>query len=316
MPKRKRTTRSYAYRRYPTRKRAARRIQRSYRRWKGKRRSLRLRRPTVKSLARSVKNLYKRQDKKYFYLLDNNVAIFQRSAWHVLGNGTPLNACPAVGTPGLQPYNAREQDSTTAHLRNIRIHLDVHAGVNGRNTASREQKVFIALVKTSYGLGSAGGITLPPVDEVFDPASIPPVPTQLAPWECFRTKSGPSSSIFSVFSMLKVWTFTLQPDGFLCSTMQNTSGTSTDAPPAFGEIESTVVGATVVNPNINYAKTHPSTRTIKYTHNCMNAKVEFADIGSATPINNQYYLVALGTSNAPINNYRVSASICTNFVDD
>lgn len=299
----------------------------AYRRRRAKARNLlrrairrrRKRKPTVKSLAKSVRNLYKRDDKKYFYIADPDTPVYSQSLWTVLGGGLSLNRIPAADAPApLEVWNKREIDSVDAHLRNMRIHMVVEAHVNTRSTR-RFIPYYIMLCKTTNAIGAAGGITLPDVDEFFDPQCDPAIGNRLDRFDTFRLTQGAGSETFVSTKVLKVWRGTLQAPGFLEQADLKTTGTSNDSGGTSGVIETDPgAGGTV---NCNYTSTFPCKRVIKYTHRCNNALVKFSAASGAqasNPINNHYYLVALGGygSTQTANNYNVSTMIKVNFVSD
>ena len=276
------------------------------------------RKPTVKSLARSVRTLFKRDDKKYFYIADPDTPVYTQSVWTVLGQQLALNRCPASDSPNLQVWNKREIDSVDCHLKTIRIHMVVEAHVNRRNTR-RYIPYYIMLVKTTNQIGAAGGINMPDVDEFFDPQCDPAIGNRLDRFETFRNTQGPGSEVLTNTKVLKVWKGTLQTPGFLQTVSLDTEGTSDDTANPPGQIsDSTAAAGSLLN--CNYQATYPCRRVIKHTHKCNSALVKFNSATGATasnPINNHYYLVALGGygSSASANYYNVSTMIKINFRD-
>lgn len=328
MPYGRRGRRSHARpNRHGRRAAMARRIQRAFRRRRlrnnlRRRAAARRRRPTVRALARSVRTLFRRDDKKYFYLADPDTPVQTVGNWTALGSATALNSCPA-SDGGLSVWNMREVDSVSCNLKTIRIHMLVEKHLNSLDR-NRYCPYFIVLLKTTNHIGAAGGITYPDLDEFFDPQAAPAIGNRLSRFDTYRTTQGPGSETLSNTKVLKVWKGTLQSAGGLCPVSLDTVGTSTDAPPAAaGTIVSD--GGAAQPANCNYQSTYPSKVLIKYTHRCNNAKVKFDAAQGATamnPINNHYYLLAAagygatGPGPGARDFYNVSSMIKINYVDE
>ena len=304
----------------------AKRIQRAYRRRRfrsnlRRRAAARRRRPTVRGLARAVKTLFRRDDKKFFYLADPDTPVQTVGNFTALGSATALNSCPASDA-GLAVWNMREVDSVSCNLKSIRIHMLVEKHLNSLDR-NRYCPYWIALIKTTNHIGAAGGITYPDLDEVFDPAGAPTIGNRLSRFMSFRTCQGPGSETLTNTKILKVWTGTLQSSGYQERVALDTVGTSTDTPPNPGGTIVSDAGAGAPT-NCNYTSTYPSKVLIKYTHRCNNAKVTFDSSQGATamnPTNNHYYLLAAApfgaTSGVGARDfYNVSSMIKINFVDE
>lgn len=303
--------------------RAATRIQRAYR---GRRRYRRARRsnlrslrkkPTVKSLARAVRHLYQRDDKKFFFLADPATPVWDNSTFTILGNATALNSCPAADSALPNAWNKREPFSTECNLRTIRIHMLIEKNLNTLDRF-RYQPYWIALIKTTNKIGTPT-IECPTVGEVFDPAAEPVAGNRLSRFDTFRTQEGPGSETLQTTKVLKVWSGVLQSPGYLQPTQLLTVGTSTDGAGQPNGLISNDAGAGAPA-NCNYQATYPCRRLIKYSHKCLGAKVKFDSAtgpDAMNPINNHYYLVAMGTSqNQNRDLYNVSTMIKINFSDE
>lgn len=305
----------------------ARRIQRAYRRRRfrsnlRRRAAARRRRPTVRSLANSVRRLYRRDDKKYFYLADPDLPVDSTANWTQLGALQALNSCPAADA-GLSVWNMREIDSVSCNLKTIRIHMLVEKHLNNLDR-NRYCPYYIILLKTTNHIGSTGGITYPDLDEFFDPQADPALGNRLSRFDTFRNTQGPGSETLTNTKVLKVWSGTLQSAGMLQQTNLETVGTSGDVPPAAaGSIENDAgAGAPA---NCNFQARYPSKVLIKYTHKCNNAKVMFdaaSGPNAMNPINNHYYLLAAAPRGATgpgvgaRDFYNVSTMIKINYVDE
>lgn len=289
-----------------TRNRAVRRYVRG-RRLRG--RMKRRVKPSLRALARSVRQLYRRDEHKYFYTKADNSLIWDSNNWTILG---PLNNCPAEDASTSTPWKNREKDSVECNLRNIRIHFSVHASVS---EGGRAKKYFVALVKTTNGIGT--GITMPPVDDIYDPDALntgPGAQNLLSRWETFRTTMSAGAEALDSTKFLKVWTGILSPQGGELDLDLNTSNTSADVPPTEGSVVTEPASEST-----NYTQTRRSQRIVKYSHKCLNAKCRFnAAAGAAGNecSNVHYYLVALGTTDDAHYGYRLNACIKTNFVDE
>lgn len=287
-----------------------------------RRRRRRRGRPSVRSLAKSVRNLYKRDDKKFFYLADPDTPVNNVANFTVLGSATALNSCPAADAAITQSWMKREPLSVECNLKTIRIHMLVEKHLNSLDR-NRHCPYYIMLIKTTNKIGAAGGITYPDLDEVFDPAGAPVAGNRLSRFDSFRNVQGPGSETLQNTKVLKVWSGTLQSAGYQERLALDTTGTSTDAPPNPG---GTIVsdGGAGAPTNCNYTSTYPNKVLIKYTHRCNNALVKFDSATGATamnPINNHYYLLACAGYGATQgvgarDFYNVSTMIKTNFVDN
>ena len=146
---------------------------------------------------------------------------------------------------------------------------------------------------------------------MFDPQSFG-TGNQLAQWECFRLAQGLGSSNLETTTVLKYWSFILSPQGGPTGINFKTTGGPLPV------VENSVSAASTPSApltNYNYTQDHRSQKTIMYSHNCMNAHVKFADQNGTTPLNVQYYLIALAPGTDPTKGFRLNAVIKTNFVD-
>ncbi len=296
---------------------------RPYKRRYRKRRPYKKRRPTVRSLQKQVSRLYKRDDKKFYYTRIDNLlvtggpsaaqqfqGIFEVSQIPFFGSTDPGTGAPFPG------FQTREEDSAQCNLRNIRIHMTLHAS---HPEAYRNQKVYVALVKSRVGVGSSAGINVPLMTDIWDYTGAS-AGNLLAPWELFRNTQGEGAELLkdSTFKILKQWTMYIQPQqGTTAQSLRTTVNTAT-----FPGIDTgTIVSVPPVIPpgsavNYTYAKTRPSEVLIKYTHNCLNAKLQFPNTTSNQPSNVRYYLVMCGNGVDTTRGFRVNASIKTNFIDE
>lgn len=283
----------------------------------------RKRKSSVRSLARSVRKLYQRDDKKHVYTKINNLfvtgnvavnqpfqGIFELSQIPYHGETDPSTG---VAYPG---YMTREEDSAMCNLRNIRIHMTLHAS---HPEAYRNQKVYVALVKSRVGLGSAPGIVCPLMTDLWDYTGAD-AGNLLAPWELFRNTQGPGAELLNDhnFKFLKTWTMYLQPQqGETAQSLRSTVSTNTPPGTDTGTLV-TVPQPILPNPSVNYtyAKTRPSEVLIKYSHKCLNAKLVFANTTSNQATNVRYYLVMVGNGTSTLRGFRINASIKTNFIDE
>lgn len=305
----------------------ARRIQRAYRRRRfrnnlRRRAARRRRRPTVRGLARSVRNLYQRDDKKFTYTRVNNALISggpatgqQFQGIYELSQIPYWNQTdPTTGNPFLG-YQSREEDSATCNLRNIRLHMTIHA-TGGE--AYKTQKCYVALIKTRFALGSATGIQVPNMTDIWDYTGLGPG-NLLAPWELFRNTQGSGANLLqdSVFKILKKWEVYLQPQEGETGQSLRLNITDPTATPAVGTIVSApqpAPPATLINHT--YAKNRPSEIVIKHTHKCLGAKLMFNSTTSSTPTNVKYFLVACGNGTATDRGFRLNVVAKVNFVDE
>lgn len=264
--------------------------------------------PTVKSLNKAVSKLFARIDKKFMFTKVDNVLVAGAPALNQEFNAYLLNQIPSSTNPaaGLLPWNRREDDSAECNLRNIRIHMTAHVSPSDINVAPRTKKVYIALIKTTNGVGSTAGITPPKVGDIFDPASYPGPGGLLAQWECYRLANGLGSSNLDTTTILKYWSFYLAPQGGPTKINERTTG---------GPLPTATITGSSANGNMNYTQDRKSNKTIMYTHNCMNAKLQFADATTVTPLNVKYYLIALAQGTDVTVGWYLNAVIKTNFVD-
>lgn len=285
------------------RARAARKIQKAFRR---KRRYKTHRRPTVKRNARAITQLFSQSDPKYNLrivanqLIDNNPGNATRPTFAAI----LLNDLAASG--GLPEYTCRAHNDVQAHLKNIRLHFTVNVRQGVESDTS--QRYYVALVKTTNAIGSAGGITMPLASDVFDATST--VGTLLAPWEGYRITQGAGSDILRSTTFLKVWTGYLSPQGGDC--MQNYQ-TVTAVPPSTEPSSTSAVAAGL---NVNYTQDRPSQKWFTYTHKCLNALVKFERSTSIDPMNVKYFLVALSDNPNLGVGFRLNASCKINFIDN
>jgi len=294
---------------------AARRIQRAYRSRKSKRRSgvAKRRRPTVRKNAYAIRQLYKMNDPKFQYAQLANVNVNSSLTWTEL----PLNAiqfnlpAPTVPpAPGqMVQWMCREKDSVQVRLKNIRIHFFLSASP-GRSSG-RNQRYYVALVKTTNGIGSLSGITMPTPAEVFDTASIDTTAgSLLAPWEGFRLTQGPDSETLKSTTILKSWTGYLCPQGGDC---QQNYSTVTAPVPGTDQSSTNAVAAGL---NVNYTQDRPSQIHVKYTHKCLNALTTFGASTDSEPLNVKYFLVALGMNSDLGQWYNINATCKINYIDN
>ena len=283
----------------------------------------RKRKPSVRSLARSVKKLYQRDDKKFYYTrIDNLLVTGGPSAGQDFQGIFNVSQVPYFGStdPGtglaFPGYSTREEDSAMCNLRNIRIHMTLHAS---HNEAYRNQKVYVALVKSRVGVGSALGIACPKMTEIWDYTGAG-AGNLLAPWELFRNVQGAGAELLkdSTFKILKEWTMYLQPQlGQTAQSLRTTVNTGTPPSTDNGTIISVPPTAAPAAPvNFTYAKTRHSEVVIKYTHKCLNAKLTFPNTTSNQSNNVKYFLVMCGNGTDTTRGFRVNASIKTNFIDE
>jgi len=273
--------------------------------------------PTAKKNARAIKKLFKMSDPKYNYRMFNNELVADSTNWDILQLS---NLAPSVlPATDQRQFLYRESDSVQARIRNIRIRFSVHA-VSGRE-GGKIQKCYVALVKTTNGIGSTTGIHMPDVSAVFDPNSIDVASgNQLAPWEGFRATqgtpaTGPTMSGPAIDSttILKSWSCYLEPAGGDCHYRWD----STNEPPAVGAVTETDSGPPVLGgSNLNYTSTRPSQRFFTYTHNALGAVIKFANASSPDAINVKYFLVALSGNAATSSGFRINATCKINFYDN
>lgn len=272
-----------------------------------------------RSLVKSVKNLYKRDDKKFTYTAVNNLlvaggpalgqafqGIFDLTQIPFSGQTDPTTGQPYLG------YQAREPDSVKCNLRNIRIHMTIHAS---HPEAYSTQKCYIALVKTRNGVGSGLGIQCPLMTNIWDYSSLLGGGNLLAPWELYRNTQGPGSELLNpeTFKILKQWSIYLQPQHGLTGVSERTTGNDS----ATGTIVSAPEPA-IPNPpaNFTYTKSRPSEVLIKYTHKCLGAKLTFNNTTSSSSTNVKYFLVMCGNGSATNRGFRCNAICKVNFIDE
>lgn len=272
-------------------------------------------RPTARKNYRGLRNLYKIvSDPKYNYKQLANVNVNSNTAWTSLNlsnmnqNLPPYDPTAPPGTTSPQ-YIVRELDSVQVRLKNIRIHMMLH--VTPGQEAQRNQRYYVALLKTTNGIGSTLGISVPPPAAVFDSASVDTAAgSLLAPWEGFRVTQGPDGETLKSTTILKSWSGYLSPQGGDC--MQNTQTVTATVPGT--DITSTAgAGAGL---NLNYTQDRPSQIFIKYTHKCMNALVKYESATSNKETNVKYALVALSMNSDTHQAYRINATCKVNFIDN
>ena len=181
------------------------------------------------------------------------------------------------------------------------------------------QKCYVALVKSRVGVGSVAGIGCPLMTDIWDYGGAGAL-NLLAPWELYRNTQGPGSELLkdSTFKVLKEWAIYLQPQQGTVGQSLRTTVTTATVP---GTDTGTIITVPPVAPpgsavNYTYAKSRPSEVLIKYTHNCMNAKLKFPSTGSSSPSNVRYFLVMCGNGSSTSRGFRINASIKTNFIDE
>lgn len=259
-------------------------------------------RATAKKNARSIRRLFKMSDPKYNYRFMNNVFVFDSTQF----NGvelTDLAASVPIATDPNQ-YLYRESDSTQVRLRNIRLHFSVHCNADD---ADRSQRVWCALVKTTNGIGSTAGISLPAVGAMWDEASTPGA-NLLAPWQGFRLTQGTESECLNSTTILKTWNCYLAPQGSNEEREWTTTTTGT------GSTTSSIVPAGQLN--VNYTQDRKSQRYFTYTHRCLNAIVKYPDAADTDAINVKYFFVCLSQNPDIRNGYYVNLSAKVNFYDN
>lgn len=269
-----------------------------------------LRKPTVKKNARAITQLFKMSDPKYNLrlianqLIDNNPGNASAPGSNTFA-AICLNDIAAQGV--LPEYMGREHDSVQVRLKNIRLHFYVH--VSPGPEAGTSQRYYVALVKTTNGIGSGAGITMPLANSVFDGSST--ATTLLAPWEGYRITQGAGADVLRSTTFLKVWTGILSPQGGDCA--QNYQTMSATTP---GDMEPSSTSAVAPGLNINYTQDRPSQKWIHYTHRCLNALTRFERATSTEPTNVKYFLVALSDNPDAGVGFRLNASCKINFVDN
>ena len=270
--------------------------------------------PTAKKNAKAISKLYKMSDPKFNYRMLNNHLVNSSTQFTQLELTNLAVSVPPATDPKQFLY--RESDSVQARIRNIRIRFSVHAEA-GRE-GGKIQKVWVALVKTTNGIGSTTGIHMPDVAAVFDPTSIDTAAGNLlAPWEGYQLTqgnpaTGPAMSgpAFDSTTILKTWTCWLTPQGGDCNYNWETVTAAIPGP------DITSSGAAPAGSNINYTADRVSSRYFTYTHNALNAVVKFQSATSDHPINVGYYLVALAQNSTLATGYRINATCKINFYDN
>lgn len=274
--------------------------------------------PTLKSISLSVKRLYQRDDKKFYYTRINNLLVSGGPSAAQEFQGVfsvaqiPYSGSTDPGTGVAYPgYSTREPDSAVCNLRNIRIHMTLHAS---HNEAYINQKCYVALIKSRVGVGSPTGIVCPKMTEIWDYLGAG-AGNLLAPWELFRNTQGPGAELLkdSTFKILKDWTVYLQPQR---GAIQQSLRTTNVATASGSIISNPIVTPPGVPINFTYAKTRPSEVLIKYTQNLMNAKVKFPNTATDQSNNVKYFLVMVGQGTDTTRGFRINASIKTNFIDE
>lgn len=270
----------------------------------------------LKSRATATKNrkqitkLWKTFAPKFNYFTVNNALVSDYSTPATGYQSLCLNALDAsvpIATDARQ-YLYREEDSVQSRLRNIRIHMTMHA-VSGPE-GGKLTKACVLLVRTTNNIGGVGGITMPALEEVFDPDSYA---GELAPFECFRTTQGVGSEVLQNTNILKKWVVWLEPQGGDCEVAGTTTNNASNPAAEAGTYNSINSPA---GQNVNYTSTRPSSRSFTWTHKCNNAIVKFAGANSSNPINAKYFLVLIaGDSIGHGVGWRCNATIKTNFYD-
>jgi len=313
----------------------AKRIQRAFRR--KRKRGFKRRGPTTKNLQRQVSRLYKRDDRKHFYVKVNNALISGQPVGAMGFYAFDLTTCPynnqtdVAGTgpqadPNIgglySPAMCREPDSLSCNIKNIRIHATMHVSAP---EAGRTHKCLIMLVKTRNGVGSPGGISMPTVNQIYDGyagfGGVANATSLLAPWECFRN-TGPGGygarfldpNVFKILWKKEIW---LSPQEGELGQNQRTTFTN-PAPPAAetGTVASSaspVPPAPLLNFTTNQVR-HSSVR-LTHSHNCLGAKIEYTSNASSDAVNVKYFLVALDGGYATNMGWRLNAVCKINFVD-
>lgn len=283
-------------------------------------------RPTIRGKtlpaknARAIRKLLHNQDPKYVLRSIYNRLTFTNADWNTKLELTDIPSVGGIVTPP-NAFNYREDDATQIHLKNIRVTFTIHASaVEGLDI----QKYYVALVRTTNGVGSAGGIQLPTPQEVFDPSSCeydnqPGQTSLLAPWQGFRLTQGENSEIFNTFKILKSWS------GYVSPTMvHRPQHLQIDERQLGGPLPTPVtctgdLDTTAYPPEENLTSQgsrFPNVVTRRYTHKCMNALIKYKDNTSTDAINAKYFLVTLASGTAPTTGYRMNACVKVNFVSD
>lgn len=294
-------------------------------------------RPTTKSLQKQVTRLYKRDDRKHFYVKINNALISGGPPPGPAFFAYDLTTCPynnqtdAAGTgpqadPNIggqySPAQCREPDSLKCNIKNIRIHATLHVSAP---EAGRTEKCLLMLVKTRNGVGSVGGITMPIVQQIYDGyagfGGVANATSLLAPWECFRN-TGPggygarflNEDVFKILWKKEVWLSPQQGEQ-----AQNLRTTGTNPAAGTPETGTIVSSASPVPPaplqNYTTNQVRHSNIRLNHTHNCMGANIEYTSNGSSDAVNVKYFLVALSGSYQTNMGFRLNAVCKINFVD-
>lgn len=307
---------------------AASRIQRAFRarrkrKYRPRKTKGKVTRKEINRLTKSVRTLFKRDDKKFYYTHVNNVLITGGPSLNQAFQGIfdvsqiPFEGSTDPNTGVAYPgYQTREKDSAMCNLRNIRIHMTLHAT---HNEAYPTQKCYVALVKTRVGVGSNLGITVPLMTDIWDYGGAG-AGNLLAPWELFRNTQAEGAELLNdeTFKILKQWTIYLQPQHGQTALSARTQVT-TAVPP--GTDNGTIISVPPVPApgapvNFSYSKTRPSEVVIKYTHKALNAKLQFISTVSSTPTNVKYFLVMCGNGTDITRGFRANVSVKTNFIDE
>lgn len=324
MPYRRRTAR----RRYAARSRRFRAFRRRRRReYRRKKKG-----PTTRTLARRVRHISRRlvSARKMFYTVAQNVLVENSSTFTVLGavgaNPGGLTNVPYNGqinqTTGLvyPQIQSRERDEQTSAIGSISLRMSVHASpLEGLAI----QHYFIALVKCTNGAGSLTGINLPNPTQVWDPSDtdIPGSTSILPLWRLFKPNPA-YAEVSKTLKFLKVWSGSVQPQGGnqimnvdygglgLENNATPTQNNFVPNPPAPGAIPFT----NLIAGNHNYTSTVPSYRLMRHTMPMKGKKMEFVTVQASLPLNEQYFLVALGNNAIGSGNgYRVNMTARTVF---
>lgn len=319
-----RSRRSYR-RRYAARSRR-------FRRYRRKKRGRKGRPPSNRQLARKIRNVSKRlvSARKMFYTVAQNVLVENSSVFTVLGavgastgglTNVPYNGQVNQTTGLVYPQiQSRERDEQTSAVGSISLRMSVHASpLEGTSI----QHYWIALCKVTNGAGSLTGISIPNPTQVWDPSDTDiPGSTSLLPlWRLFKPNPA-FAEVNKTFKVLKVWTGAVQPQGGnqimhvdygglgLENNAIPTQNNFVPNPPGPGLIPFT----NLVPGNHNYTSTLPSYRLMTHTRPMKGKKMEFVTVQSNLPLNEQYFMLALGNNLIGSNNgYRVNMTARTVF---
>lgn len=283
MPWKRRTYSRPAVRHY-RRRRAAKRIQRAYR----KRRKV----MTNRKLTRVVRGLQKASELKRTYIKANQVGFDNLGWFHLALDTIPLLTAPGVVPQIPAPYG-RGEDTISCVLKNISIRCLVQARSSEAMPVNYAQ---VVLIRSSYRDPTTGSLTYPPLDDFYDVNAF----TNVGGLAQFQLFSDPLSDLYSHTKILKKWNMTLSP-------------------PAQSFNITGITGTTATADEFPGGRQYPSEKLIRYNHNCRDAKLQFdgTSVVDTSPLNKRYYLLAI--TNAGVSghqNLTISVCVKTSFKDD